>query len=353
MVGKKIMRSILKENVFWVLICMTLGAFLLWNISDILAPFILGGILAYLLDPMADKMESFGVPRLLTALTVSLFALFVLLTAAILVIPIIFDQINQIIGFIPYITNEIYLVMQKGFKVLNLGEVEDIDLVNLSKNLNEVSPIFAKSIFNSSFAILDFIFLLMVTPIVAIYLLVDWDKIIKEVEKVIPRRLEPTISQIVIEMHKTVASFLRGQFSVCIILAIFYAASLTALGLEYGLLVGLFSGLISFIPLIGAILGGLVALVVSLAQFWQTPEWVGVVLIIFLFGQVLEGNLLTPRLVGKSVKLHPLWIIFSVTCFGSLMGWVGVILAVPSAACIAVLVRFSLKIYFETDFYKS
>ena len=347
------MRSILKENVFWVLICMTLGAFLLWNISDILAPFILGGILAYLLDPMADKMESFGVPRLLTALTVSLLALFVLMTAAILVIPIIFDQINQIIGFIPYITNEIYLVMQKGFKVLNLGEVEDIDLVNLSKNLNEVSPIFAKSIFNSSFAILDFIFLLMVTPIVAIYLLVDWDKIIKEVEKVIPRRLEPTISQIVIEMHKTVASFLRGQFSVCIILAIFYAASLTALGLEYGLLVGLFSGLISFIPLIGAILGGLVALVVSLAQFWQTPEWVGVVLIIFLFGQVLEGNLLTPRLVGKSVKLHPLWIIFSVTCFGSLMGWVGVILAVPSAACIAVLVRFSLKIYFETDFYKS
>ena len=270
-----------------------------------------------------------------------------------LLIPIIFDQINQIIGFIPYITNEIYLVMQKGFKVLNLGEVEDIDLVNLSKNLNEVSPIFAKSIFNSSFAILDFIFLLMVTPIVAIYLLVDWDKIIKEVEKVIPRRLEPTISQIVIEMHKTVASFLRGQFSVCIILAIFYAASLTALGLEYGLLVGLFSGLISFIPLIGAILGGLVALVVSLAQFWQTPEWVGVVLIIFLFGQFLEGNLLTPRLVGKSVKLHPLWIIFSVTCFGSLMGWVGVILAVPSAACIAVLVRFSLKIYFETDFYKS
>ena len=347
------MRSILKENVFWVFICITLGAFLLWNISDILAPFILGGILAYLLDPMADKMESFGVPRLLTALTVSLFALFVLMTAAILVIPIIFDQINQIIGFIPYITNEIYLVMQKGFKVLNLGEVEDIDLVNLSKNLNEVSPIFAKSIFNSSFAILDFIFLLMVTPIVAIYLLVDWDKIIKEVEKVIPRRLEPTISQIVIEMHKTVASFLRGQFSVCIILAIFYAASLTALGLEYGLLVGLFSGLISFIPLIGAILGGLVALVVSLAQFWQTPEWVGVVLIIFLFGQVLEGNLLTPRLVGKSVKLHPLWIIFSVTCFGSLMGWVGIILAVPSAACIAVLVRFSLKIYFETDFYKS
>ena len=347
------MRSILKENVFWVFICMTLGAFLLWNISDILAPFILGGILAYLLDPMADKMESFGVPRLLTALTVSLFALFVLMTAAILVIPIIFDQINQIIGFIPYITNEIHVVMQKGFKVLNLGEVEDIDLVNLSKNLNEVSPIFAKSIFNSSFAILDFIFLLLVTPIVAIYLLVDWDKIIKEVEKVIPRRLEPTISQIVIEMHKTVASFLRGQFSVCIILAIFYAASLTALGLEYGLLVGLFSGLISFIPLIGAILGGLVALVVSLAQFWQTPEWVGVVLIIFLFGQVLEGNLLTPRLVGKSVKLHPLWIIFSVTCFGSLMGWVGVILAVPSAACIAVLVRFSLKIYFETDFYKS
>ncbi len=347
------MRSILKENVFWVFICMTLGAFLLWNISDILAPFILGGILAYLLDPMADKMESFGVPRLLTALTVSLIALFVLMTAAILVIPIIFDQINQIIGFIPYITNEIYLVMQKGFKVLNLGEVEDIDLVNLSKNLNEVSPIFAKSIFNSSFAILDFIFLLMVTPIVTIYLLVDWDKIIKEVEKVIPRRLEPTISQIVIEMHKTVASFLRGQFSVCIILAIFYAASLTALGLEYGLLLGLFSGLISFIPLIGAILGGLVALVVSLAQFWQTPEWVGVVLIIFLFGQVLEGNLLTPRLVGKSVKLHPLWIIFSVTCFGSLMGWVGIILAVPSAACIAVLVRFSLKIYFETDFYKS
>ena len=347
------MRSILKENVFWVFIFMTLGAFLLWNISDILAPFILGGILAYLLDPMADKMESFGVPRLLTALTVSLFALFVLIATAILLIPIIFDQINQIIGFIPYITNEIYLVMQKGFKVLNLGEVEDIDLVNLSKNLNEVSPIFAKSIFNSSFAILDFIFLLMVTPIVAIYLLVDWDKIIKEVEKVIPRRLEPTISQIVIEMHKTVASFLRGQFSVCIILAIFYAASLTALGLEYGLLVGLFSGLISFIPLIGAILGGLVALVVSLAQFWQTPEWVGVVLIIFLFGQVLEGNLLTPRLVGKSVKLHPLWIIFSVTCFGSLMGWVGIILAVPSAACIAVLVRFSLKIYFETDFYKS
>ena len=276
---------------------MTLGAFLLWNISDILAPFILGGILAYLLDPMADKMESFGVPRLLTALTVSLFALFVLITAAILVIPIIFDQINQIIGFIPYITNEIYLVMQKGFKVLNLGEVEDIDLVNLSKNLNEVSPIFAKSIFNSSFAILDFIFLLMVTPIVAIYLLVDWDKIIKEVEKVIPRRLEPTISQIVIEMHKTVASFLRGQFSVCIILAIFYAASLTALGLEYGLLVGLFSGLISFIPLMCVMCVAIPFVLVTIAPRFITAAEVNLFFLLETIMILEELKMLGQKLV--------------------------------------------------------
>ncbi len=347
------MGPILNDKFKWFLVLVILALLLLWYLSDILAPFIIGAIIAYLLDPLADKLQSFGISRLFTALMISVVSVSILIILVILILPIIFDQANQVLQIFPTIVNEIYSIMEKVFKLFGLGEVKDIDLVGFSGKINEISPFFIKSIFGSSIAILNFIFLLIVAPIVAIYLLVDWDKIIREIEKFIPRRFEKVASEIALEMHITIASFLRGQISVCIILALFYAVCLTVIGLKYGLLLGIFSGFISFIPLIGAILGGLLALIISLSQYWQTPEWVGVVLAIFLLGQFLEGNILTPRLVGKSVKLHPLWIIFSIAFFGTYLGWVGVILAVPLAACIAVLVRFSLKVYFDSDFYQS
>ena len=150
-----------------------------------------------------------------------------------------------------------------------------------------------------------------------------------------------------------IAAFIRGQMFVCFLMAIFYAVILSILGLKYGLLIGILSGLVSFIPMVGAFIGGLLALFISIFQFWDSPEWIAVVIAVFLFGQFLEGNLLTPRLVGRSLKLHPLWVIFSIGFFGSCFGWVGVMIAVPLAACLAVLMRFFIKVYFESDFYKS
>ena len=194
--------------------------------------------------------------------------------------------------------------------------------------------------------------LFVIVPVVAVYLLLDWDRMIERIDALLPRDHAPVIRRLAGEVDKTLAAFIRGMGTVCIILGAYYAISLMLVGLQFGLVVGFVAGLLTFIPYVGAIVGGALAIGLALFQFWGDWVWIVVVAGIFQVGQLIEGNVLTPKLVGESIGLHPVWLILSLSVFGTLFGFVGMLVAVPVAAALGVLVRFVIEQYTDSRLYK-
>jgi predicted PurR-regulated permease PerM len=209
-----------------------------------------------------------------------------------------------------------------------------------------------ESIWSSGKALVDIAGLFVVTPVVAFYMLLDWDRMIRTVDSWIPRDHVETVRGIAADINRATAGFVRGQGTLCIVLGIMYAIGLTLVGLNFGLLIGLFAGLISFIPYVGSLVGLVLAVGVALVQFWPEWQWIVAVAVVFFAGQFIEGNILQPRLVGKSVGLHPVWLMFALFAFGYLFGFVGLLVAVPAAAAVAVLVRFAISRYLESPLYR-
>jgi len=207
------------------------------------------------------------------------------------------------------------------------------------------------SVLSGGLAIVNFLALVIITPVVTFYLLLDWDRMMGDISSWLPRDHAKTIHQIANDIDEVISGFVRGQITVLVILGLFYVAGLTLIGLNFGLLIGLGAGLVSFIPFVGAIVGLAVGGAVAVVQFW--PEWhlVAAVLSVFLIGQVIEGNILSPMIVGDRVRLHPVWLMFALFVFGYLFGFVGMLLAVPAAAAIGVLVRFGLQVYLKSSLY--
>ncbi|MGH8262087.1 MAG: AI-2E family transporter, partial [Steroidobacteraceae bacterium] len=200
-------------------------------------------------------------------------------------------------------------------------------------------------------ALISLFSLVVITPVVAFYLICDWDRMLAAVDSWIPITQRETVRGLACEIDATISAYVRGQTGVCLILGAYYAVGLTLTGVSFGLLIGILSGLISFIPFVGSMTGLVLSVGVAVAQFF--PEWTRIVIVlgIFLFGQFLEGNVLSPKLVGKSVGLHPVWLMFALLAFGYLFGFVGLLLAVPMAAVTGVLVRFALRRYLASPLY--
>jgi predicted PurR-regulated permease PerM len=209
----------------------------------------------------------------------------------------------------------------------------------------------AGSFWSGGLAVVNMISLLIVTPIIAFYLLTDWDRIVATVDGWLPRPHLETLRRLAREIDDAMAGFIRGQGTVCIFLGLFYAMGLSFAGLSFGLLIGFTAGLLSFIPYAGSFIGGVAAIGVALVQFW--PEWpnVAIVAAVFFAGQFIEGNFLSPKLVGTRVGLHPVWLMFALFAFGYLFGFVGLLLAVPLAAAAGVLVRFGISQYLASPLY--
>ena len=193
---------------------------------------------------------------------------------------------------------------------------------------------------------------IVVVPVVAFYLLLDWDNMVAKIDALVPRDHAETVRSLARQINSVLAGFVRGQVSVCLILGTFYSVALMFAGLQFGLIVGAIAGTITFIPYVGALIGGLLALGLALFQFWGDWLSIGLVAGIFVVGQFLEGNVLTPKLVGKSVGLHPVWLLFALSCFGTLFGFVGMLVAVPVAASIGVLMRFGIVQYQRSHLYR-
>ena len=349
--------AIRRQIIFW-LIALAVFVLLLWLFRSILLPFVAGMALAYLLDPVADKLESWGASRLLATALILLVFLVLFAVVLILLVPVLSNQASGFLERLPsYVTRLQGVLADSNSTWLHqlIGEGASNIRQNLDQLLQQGAGWLAKllgSIWNSGKALIDVLSLLVITPIVAFYLLLDWDHMVERIDSWLPRDHKPTILEIGGDINKAIAGFIRGQGSVCVILGLFYAIALTLTGLNFGLLIGMFAGLISFIPFVGSILGFVLAIGVALVQFWPDYTWIGLIGGIFVLGQFIEGNILQPKLVGESVGLHPVWLMFALTAFGSLMGFTGLLIAVPAAAAVGVLVRFALKKYLASDYFK-
>ncbi|PHR22229.1 MAG: AI-2E family transporter [Hoeflea sp.] len=349
-------RAALRRQIFFWLLALTVAIGFLMVFRSILLPFIAGMALAYFLDPVADWFERRGFSRLMATLAILIAFIALFAISLIVVIPILVTQAADLGGRIPgYITQLQSLLMSESNLLPTwvsdqLGQIKDSFAALLKEGAGLVGTIF-QQIWNSGMALLDIAALFVVTPVVAFYLLLDWDNMVAKVDKWVPRDHVGTVRYLAKQIDATIAGFVRGQGSVCIILGLIYAIGLSLVGLNFGLLIGLFAGLISFIPYVGSLVGLVLALVVAIVQFWPDFVMIGAVIAVFALGQFFEGNILQPRLVGKSVGLHPVWLMFALFAFGALFGFVGMLIAVPAAASIGVLVRFAISRYLDSDLY--
>ena len=346
-----------RQVMFW-LAALAVLVLMLWLLSEILLPFIMGLAIAYLLTPFVDRLERAGANRLAASLLIISIVVLLFVLVILLVAPVLGGQLASFIDNIPlYVTKLRALVTDPSRPWVQKLVGAGINF-NTDKGISDLVTqgvgyltSFLKSLWSGGRALVSLFSLMVVTPVVAFYLIYDWHRMIAAADSWIPVNQRDTVRALAHEVDAAIAGFVRGQSAVCLILGSFYAVALTMSGLNFGLLIGLISGLITFVPYVGSMTGLVLALGVAVAQFW--PDYYSILLVlgIFLVGQFLEGNVLSPKLVGESTGLHPVWVIFALLAFGYLFGFVGLMVAVPLAATIGVLARFALRRYLESSLY--
>jgi len=329
---------------FFLILAVVLGG-LVYLLSPILSPFLVGALFAYLSDPIADRLEAVGLSR-----TTSVVIVFIGMTAVVammflLLLPQLGHQLQTLLARIPQaiqlFEQEIlpwvlttFSIQPAAFDFANLKAVLVGDLQKTSDIMGQLLG----GITRSGLAIVAWVANLVLIPVVTFYLLRDWDVMMAKVKRLLPRNLEPKVSLWASECDEVLGAFMKGQLLVMVALGVVYAVGLWIVGLDLALLVGMIAGLASIVPYMGFIIGIVVAGVAAFMQF-QDPMVLGYVGVVFIIGQMLEGMLLTPLLVGDRIGLHPVAVIFAIMAGGQLFGFVGVLLALPVAAVIMVLLR--------------
>jgi predicted PurR-regulated permease PerM len=345
-----------RQLMFWGGALLVLIA-LLWLLGDVLMPFVAGMVLAYLLDPLVRMVQRLGVNRAIASVLVVLIFVIVIVVALALLLPVLADQLAAFAARVPHYVEQLRQLINESSQSW-VGKYINEKLPEAQKSAGTVAATAAGwagavlgSILSGGKALVSVISLIVITPIVAFYLLIDWPRMLQTLDACVPVPHRETVRKLVHEMDRAIAGFVRGQAIVCTILGTFYAVSLMALGVHFGLLIGITAAILGFAPYVGTISGFLLAVGVSTAQFW--PDWTipAMAASLFLIGQFIEGNILQPQLVGKEIGLHPVWLMFSLIAFAYLFGFVGLLVAVPVAAAIGVLVRFLVRQYMASSYY--
>ena len=340
---------------FWI-VGLVVTAVALYLLRGVLVPFVAGMAIAYLLDPLCDRIERWGCSRTLATTIVTVLFVLVFASVLVLLVPLIQSQIVELIAAAPQMIEALRVraqpliqVVEKRLSLEEVSQLRDMLGGQAGNILRWIGQALA-GVLSSGLALFSILSLVFITPIVTFYLLRDWDRLIERIDQLLPRHHAEVIRQQARLIDETLAGYARGQATVCLVLAAFYGVGLTLVGLDFGLAVGITSGLLSFIPFVGAITGFVVGIAIAIAQF---SEWTSVLLVagVFIVGQVLEGNFLTPKLVGDKIGLHPVWVIFALLAGGALFGFVGVLLALPVSAIIGVLARFGIDRYRDSPLY--
>jgi len=340
---------------FWLgLLLVTL--LLLGLVQSILMPFATGFVLAYVLAPAVARLERIGVRRTLASLCVLVVFLLGLALLLIILVPLIQGQVVQLIGRVPTLVRllqdqvgQLILLLQEHLPAEDVSKVRDMVGAKLAEALTWLAGL-VQGVITSSFAILNIVSLVVVTPIVSFFLLRDWEKMVAQIDSNLPRQSLDTVRGQARLVSDTLVGFVHGQALICLILAIYYGVALTLAGLTAGLALGLLIGVLAIIPMLGVATGFVLSIGLAASQYGTWTE-VLVVAAIFAVGQLTEANILTPKLLGDRIHLHPVWVIFALFAGGTLYGFVGVLVAVPAAAVLGVLARFALLRYRRSSLY--
>ena len=329
----------------------------MWLLGDAMTPFIAGLVLAYFLDPLADWLERLGLPRIVATTVIMLVMVVVFVVMLLALVPLLAEQVAQFLDNLPGYVSALARLFDENAPqwlkdaLARTSLQKETGAAEMAARAGQWLVVMARSLWNGSMALFNLLSLLVITPIVLFYMLNDWDRMVAAVDRWVPRQHAETVRAIARDLDAALAGFIRGQGTVCLLLGTFYAVLLVASGLHFGLMIGLVSGFLSFIPYVGSTIGGILSIGMALVQFW--PDWMHVLVIagIFGLGQFIEGNFLTPNLVGGRVGVHPVWMMFALVAFGYLFGFVGLLLAVPLAAAGRGLLQHALHTYLGSSLY--
>lgn len=346
------MRIPVRKQIMWWGVAAVALLLTLWLLGQAVLPFILGAGVAYLLDPVADRLERLGLSRTMSVVVITFVVVLVFVAVVLLIVPVLIRQASALIETAPQMLDQARAFVDARFPgTIPQGAGLDKTLADLQTAIGERAGSFASTILGSVRGVIGTIALLVIVPVVAFYLLLDWDNMVEAVDRHLPREHAATVRQLASEIDEALSGFLRGQSLVILILGIWYALALMIVGLPFGFFIGIMAACLSFIPYVGVLIGGATAIGVALFSFWGEPVWIGAVVAIFAAGQVVEGNYLQPKIVGGHVGLHPVWLLLALSVFGALFGFVGLVMAVPMAAALGVLARFLIARYRESSLY--
>lgn len=345
------------QVIFWLALGL-LAIIAILTLQSVMLPFVIGIVIAYAFNPLADKLDRIGLPRVLAAALVV--ALFLALVTAffVFVVPLLVKQLQQLITTLPSEAQRLRGVLE-GWAEKQLGDnfpafqnMLDGAISDFSGNWTTIASFVAQSIWTQGQSVVSFLAILLIAPVVLFYVLVDWNGMVKRIDSWLPRAHAPKVRAIASDIDNAISAFIRGQGLVCLILGVYYTVALSFAGLEYGLLVGVLTGILSFVPFVGWALGLISSVVLALVQTWPDLTLLVLVLAIFAGSQALDAAFLSPKIVGSRIGLHPVWLIFALMTFSYLFGIVGTLVAVPLAAATGVLVRHSLQSYLESEIYR-
>ena len=331
--------------------------YLIWLLAPVLMPFAVAAMLAYLGDPLADRLERLGLNRAWAATIVFVVIMVAVVGVLLLLIPLIARQVENLINNLPrygdWAQNTVWPWLQARLHLDPHTFDSDRLLTAIKEHMASIGGVATAvlgKVSRSGLGIAMWLTNLVLIPVVAFYLLRDWDRLVAKIDGMLPRSIQPTIAYLASESDKILGAFVRGQLLVMLALGVFYGAGLGVVGLTVGPLIGMVAGLLSFVPYLGFIIGFVAAIIAALVQY---GDWTHVLLVcgVFVIGQLLEGYVLVPKLVGDKIGLHPVAVMFAVLAGGYLFGFLGVLLALPAASVIMVLLRYLIERYRMSELY--
>jgi predicted PurR-regulated permease PerM len=339
-----------RTQLIWWGVAVVVAAALLWSVGGALAPYFTAAVLAYLLTPIVDRMERLGLGRVLPSLLVVGVVVVVLVGVVVAGVPLIYQQAEAFVMALPdYIETILEWLDEQAPAAVADGAMTRDALTAAEEAVQEHGAAVVAGLLAQTLRIIDVVVFLVILPIVTFLLILSWHEMIAAIDGLLPRRQAATIRRIARDMDAVLGGFVRGQFIVALIMTVYYSAALTATGLSYALAVGVVAGIGTLVPIVGATVGAVLAIGIALFQFWGA--WGAILLVagVYFGGQLVESNIITPRLVGQHVNLHPVWLLLAFSVFATLFGFVGILVAVPVAAVLGVLVRFAVERYRESD----